>query len=94
MVQIAYQDALAYANWAGKRLPTEAEWEWAAKGGLLSNHYPWGNEKVSSGEAKCNYWYGTFPIENSKEDGFYYTAPVISYKTNGYGLYNMAGNVW
>jgi formylglycine-generating enzyme required for sulfatase activity len=94
VVQIAYQDALAYANWAGKRLPTEAEWEWAAKGGLLSNHFPWGNEKVNSGEAKCNYWSGTFPVENSKEDGFYYTAPVISYKTNGYGLYNMAGNVW
>ena len=94
VVQIAYEDALAYANWAGKRLPTEAEWEWAAKGGLLSNHYPWGNEKVNSGEVKCNYWSGKFPTENSKEDGFYYTAPVISYKPNGYGLYNMAGNVW
>ena len=94
VVQIAYEDALAYANWAGKRLPTEAEWEWAAKGGLISNRYPWGNEKVNSGEVKCNYWSGKFPTENSKEDGFYYTAPVISYKTNGYGLYNMAGNVW
>lgn len=94
VVQIAYQDALAYANWAGKRLPTEAEWEWAAKGGLLSNYYPWGNEKVSSGEVKCNYWSGKFPTENSKEDGFYYTAPVVSYQPNGYGLYNMAGNVW
>ena len=94
VVQIAYQDALAYANWAGKRLPTEAEWEWAAKGGLLSKYYPWGNEEVSSGEVKCNYWSGTFPTENSKEDGFYYTAPVISYQPNGYGLYNMAGNVW
>ena len=94
VVQIAYQDAIAYANWAGKRLPTEAEWEWAAKGGLLSNYYPWGNEQVGSGEVKCNYWSGKFPTENSKKDGFYYTAPVISYQPNGYGLYNMAGNVW
>lgn len=94
VVHVSWDDAVAYANWIEKRLPTEAEWEWAAKGGLLSNHYPWGNEKVNSGEVKCNYWSGKFPTENSKEDGFYYTAPVISYKPNGYGLYNMAGNVW
>ena len=64
------------------------------KGGLLSNCYPWGNEKVSSGEVKCNYWSGKFPTENSKKDGFYYTALFIGYQPNGYGLYNMAGNVW
>lgn len=94
VVQIAYNDALAYAEWSGKRLPTEAEWEWAAKGGLLRNNYPWGNEHVSKGELKCNYWSGEFPTQNTKLDGFYYTAPVMNYKPNSYGLYDMAGNVW
>jgi formylglycine-generating enzyme required for sulfatase activity len=94
VVQIAYSDALAYAEWSGKRLPTEAEWEWAAKGGLSNNNYPWGNEHVSQGELKCNYWSGKFPNLNTKLDGFYYTSPVMNYKPNRYGLYDMSGNVW
>jgi formylglycine-generating enzyme required for sulfatase activity len=94
VVQIAWEDAAAYAEWAGKRLPTEAEWEWAARGGKEDMIYPWGNEDVNEGEPKANFWQGLFPYENKEKDGFFTTAPVKSFPPNGYGLYDMSGNVW
>lgn len=94
VVHVSYEDALEYAKWCNKRLPTEAEWEWAARGGLNSNIYPWGNENVNKGDAKCNFWSGTFPLENTKIDGYVLTSPVMKYPPNKYGLYDMAGNVW
>jgi sulfatase modifying factor 1 len=94
VVQVSWEDANAYCLWAGKRLPTEAEWEFAARGGLVDAVYTWGNEKVDDGLARCNYWQGSFPYLNESKDGFYFSAPVASYQPNGYGLYDMAGNVW
>ena len=94
VVNIAYEDAQAYAKWAGKRLPTEAEWEYAARGGIKDALYPWGNELQPEGKWLANIWQGEFPNENTSDDGFITTAPVKSFPPNGYGLYDIAGNVW
>ena len=94
VTQVCWDDAVAYANWAGKRLPTEAEWEYAAKGGLKNAIYTWGNEPIESGKAKANTWQGNFPMKNTGWDKFESIAPAKSFAANGYGLYDMAGNVW
>jgi len=94
VVHLALKDAKAYAQWAGKRLPTEAEWEWAARGGLSDSMYPWGNDDVNAIPYRCNFFQGEFPSNNTGADGFVTTAPVKNYDPNGYGLYDVGGNVW
>ncbi len=94
VVHVAYQDALAYAQWAGKDLPTEAEWELAARGGLEGAEFAWGDELTPGGRHMANTWQGAFPRENRCEDGFARTSPVASFPPNGFGLYDMIGNVW
>ncbi len=94
VVHIAFEDAQAYANWIGKELPTEAEWEFAARGGLDGADFVWGDELTPGGKFMANTWQGEFPWQNLNSDGFEGTAPVGSFSANGYGLYDMAGNVW
>ena len=94
VVQVAYDDAAAYAEWAGKELPTEAEWEYAARGGLEGAAFAWGDEHSPDGKPMANAWQGEFPWQNLKLDGFEGTSPVGSFPPNGYGLFDMTGNVW
>ena len=94
VVHVAYADAVAYARWAGKDLPTEAEWELASRGGLDGAEFAWGDELVPGGRQMANTWQGVFPHENLIDDGFARTSPVTAFPANGYGLYDMIGNVW
>ena len=94
VVHVSWNDAAAYCRWAGRRLPTEAEWECAARGGLAQARYAWGDELAPGGRWMCNIWQGTFPTDNTLADGHLGTAPVDAFDPNGFGLHNVAGNVW
>ena len=94
VVHVAYRDAEAYARWAGKELPTEAEWELAARGGLDGAEYAWGDELTPGGKHMANTWQGQFPFENLEGDGYARTSPVTAFPPNGYGVHDMIGNVW
>jgi formylglycine-generating enzyme required for sulfatase activity len=94
VVHVAVQDAEAYAGWAGKELPTEAQWEYAARGGLDASVFTWGDDFAPRGRMMANTWQGEFPWENLETDGYARTSPVNRFPANGYGLHDMAGNVW
>ena len=94
VVHVSHNDALAYCSWAGCRLPTEAEWEYAARGGVEGSDFPWGDELEPGGEHRCNVWQGDFPRRDEGVDGYRGTCPVDAFEPNGFGLYNMIGNVW
>jgi formylglycine-generating enzyme len=94
VVQVSHNDALSYCEWADVRLPSEAEWEFAARGGLVGQPFPWGDELEPRGEHRMNVWQGDFPVRNTGEDGYLATAPVDAYPANGFGLHNVTGNVW
>ena len=94
VVHVAFEDALAYADWAGKRLPTADEWEVAARGGLVDQDYAWGGEKTPNGRWLANVWQGPFPWDNKETDGWFWTSPIGSFPANGYGLVDVCGNVW
>ncbi len=94
VVHISWNDAVRYCMWAGKRLPTEAEWEFAARGGLVQKKFPWGDELQPNGQFMCNTWQGNFPHQNTADDGYIGTAPARSFSPNGYGLYQVCGNIW
>uniref|UniRef100_A0A8D0DX06 Sulfatase modifying factor 1 n=1 Tax=Salvator merianae TaxID=96440 RepID=A0A8D0DX06_SALMN len=94
VLHVSWNDAVAFCSWAGKRLPTEAEWEYSCRGGLENRLFPWGNKLHPSGQHYANIWQGEFPISNTGEDGYKGTAPVTAFPPNGYGLYNIVGNAW
>jgi formylglycine-generating enzyme len=94
VVHVSWTDARAYCRWADPPPPTEAEWEYAARGGLEQRRFPWGDELTPGGRHRCNIWQGTFPDHNTLEDGFFATAPVDAFEPNGFGLRNTSGNIW